>query len=304
MCLSTWHLSQGSLLNGLLASPLHLASVTVGLPPARPAADAGAPAAEQQVTDCSASSSSSGELAAAAEAALRRALLDRTAALAAERLPAGMHQAAPSLHIHAPADGGSSRAGELGLAPSAVRRVAGGASVVWVGPPTAEFKWKQRQPGAFPTLSGGSVEAVAGSTGLKVGNPRPQAGQPVRPSGRPSVCKAALLAQWRLLATTLQQLRLPSTAPASEQQGGEPAAGRQQQQPEQQPQQQPQQQRGQSQMEVEEHAVASASAEALSYRAAKRAAGAAYQAAWQLLLAPPSALEPWVPKPPELEDFF
>ena len=41
----------------------------------------------------------------------------------------------------------------------------------------------------------------------------------------------------------------------------------------------------------------------LTYRATKEAAGAEYRAAWAALLAPPSPLEAWLPKPPHLEGF-
>lgn len=276
---------QGSLLDGLLAAPLHLASITVGLPPPPPAAadgdTAAAPAAEQQPSgkaDGGAAQGSEPGLAAAAEAALRRALLDRTAALTVERLPADRQPATPTLGVHSPAHSpgnGGSRAQELGLAPSAARRVAGGASVVWFAPPSAEWKWRQRHPGAPPVLSGGSGEAVAGIAGLKAGSARPKAGQPVHPSAQPAVSKATLFTQWRQLVAALQRLLY------EQQQAAEVA--------------QPTAATGTD--------AGPSSAAGLTYRAAKRAAGAGYQAAWARLRAPPSPLEPWIPKPPELEAF-
>jgi len=261
------------------------------------------------------------ELAAAAELALHRALLDRTAELARQRLPAALQQATPTLHIqHLPEEGstaaqaaagagteaaavqagtcpeppvggsanssgkncGSSRTGgdgsssgspslqDLGLAPSAARKVAGGSSIVWVAPPSTAFKWKRQQQGGPPVLSGGAVEAVAGGTGLKIGAKKTKPGQAVHPSAQPSVCKAALFAAWQQLVASLKGL---PAAPAVAATG---AAG--------------------TPLDAD-------TAPAATYRQAKQLAGAGYCAAWRRLLEPSSPLEGWIPKPPELEEF-
>lgn len=295
---------QGSLLDGLLAAPLHLASITVGLPPP--------PAATGEAAQSgSGGTSSRQQLAEQAAAALQRALVDRTAALAAERLPPARQPAAPALHIHAPvagaadaaagvtestsSGGSNSQMQALGLAPSAARRVAGGSSVVWAAPPSAAFKWKQQQlpaggaaaagaasarpssgsgSGSVPVLAGGATEAVAGSNGLKVGAAKVKTGQPVPASAQPSVCKAALFAQWQQLAAALRSL--PHGDEQAQQQPGNAAEG------------------GDGKRSP---------ARSLMYRAVKQAAGGAYAAVWRALLQPPSLLEGWIPKPSELEEF-
>lgn len=275
-------------MDGLLAAPLRLASVTVGLPPAPPP-DGAAAAAAGEPSGIDSASSNRQELAVAAEQALRRALVDRTANLAAQRLGVNPSREAPSLHIHLPAASGSaaadgggsgSRMQQLGLAPSAARRVAGGASVVWVAPPSAAFKWKHSAgsggSGSPAVLAGGTVEAVAASSGLRQGSAKAKAGQPVPPSAQPCVCKAALFAQWQQLVAALWQLpRLGAGAPGAEE-GAEGPATKE---------------------------GAALEVESLSYRQAKQQAGAAYCAAWRRLLESPSPLEPWIPKPAELEEF-
>jgi hypothetical protein len=284
-------LLQGSLLSGLLAEPLHLSSITVSVQPAaQPAGEPAGAAAAAAAAATATSSDSSRQLAAAAAGALRRALLGRTASLAAERMPPGFFQAAPALHIHlptaaAPAAPGTATSSDssssmqaLGLAHSAARKVAGGSSLVWVAPASASFKWKQqRLPTGLPAgegsgttavLSGGAVEGVIGSTGLKVGSARVQPGQAVHPSAQPSICKAALFAEWQQLAAAIK--RLPPAGAAADN-----AA-----------------------------AAAAAAAGGMSYRHAKEAAGGAgYTAAWRRLLQPPSPLEGWIPKPAALEQF-
>ncbi|KAL4457361.1 hypothetical protein ABPG75_012226 [Micractinium tetrahymenae] len=329
---------QGSLLSGLLAAPLHLASLTVSLQPAAPvpkaAAATAAPAPAEQQPGPQVAHDSTAELATGAAAALRRALVGRTAALAGERLQGGSdHPAEPSLHIHVPdaaaaaaagaaaaatgatggsqtsapaATGSSSSSGgsgggvqsmqELGLAPSATRRVGSGASIVWCAPPSTAFNWKEaRRQQAVPPqqagsgasndasaqaasgapvafLGGGTVEAVAGTTGLQVGAAKTKPGQAVHPSAQSAVCKAALFAAWHQLAAALRQAPVgqPSCAPTAA------------------PAQAP---------------AAPALTAGMTYRQAKQAAGAGYAAAWRRLQEPPSLFEGWIPKPPALEEF-
>lgn len=327
---------QGSLLSGLLASPLHLASITVSLQqpaePAPPTAPAAAPALSQKQPQPTADSDAAG-LAAAAAAALHRALIGRTAAVAQERLAGGSRPGEPALHIHEPqaatspapapavaaaptasgaaAELARSPAGaagstqvasgsllgmqELGLASSATRRVGSGASIVWFAPPSSAFKFRdarrQQAPpqqhaftgngtaagaaaAALPAvLSGGTVEAVAGTTGLKVGAAKTRPGQPVHPSAQSAVCKAALFAAWRQLVATLQQL------PAGPAAGAAPPAD--------------------NAARPEGHGADPE----LTYRQAKVAAGAEYASAWRRLREPPSPFEDWIPKPLALEDF-
>jgi hypothetical protein len=269
---------QGSLLSGLLEAPLYLSSVVVGLPLA-PAVAAKADPSEPAVAPAAPLADKEGV--AAAEAALRRALLERTAGLAAERLPSGFHQASPALHIHrqspppAPAAGSSSSvsAAALGLAPSPTRRVAAGSSAVWCAPPSSAFKWKAAD-GGTAVLSGGSSEGVVGSTGLRSGSSKVPPGQAAPPSAQPAVCKAALFAQWQALAAALHQLSHPDSTQAASGAGGRQQAAAAPQPP-----------RG------------------MTYRQAKRAACPAYSEEWARLLQRPSPLQSWIPKPPALEEF-
>ncbi|EFN55483.1 hypothetical protein CHLNCDRAFT_133846 [Chlorella variabilis] len=292
----------GALLGGLLASPLHLSSVTVPLQHGEAAGSAAPSPTLAAVVGAAAAADkqpqvpSSASVAEVAELALRRALLDRTAELAAQRLPPGFRRAPPALHIHVPGSmpapgsgssgggGGSegSRAHSLGLAPSATRRVAGGSSVVWFAPPSPAFKWKRQAGSAADVLSGGSSEAVIGGTGLKAGSARVQAGQAAPPSAHPSVCKAALFAQWQELAAALRSLSPPpAVALAPDAAADIPARPEQPQRPP------PEQLRLQD----------------MRYGQAKRAACPQYAAAWQGLLQPPSPLHGWIPKPAALEEF-
>lgn len=319
---------QGSLLSELLVGPLHLTSLTISLQqPAEPAPSAAADAAatpppEQPPPSLPASDAA--KLAAAAAEALHRALVGRTAAVARERLHGGSRPAEPLLHVCVPqpaaaapgirgaaADpvqglaGGASgaeaasaslhRMQELGLAPSAARRVGSGSSIVWHAPPSPAFKWREArrlQPpppqhaaaaaaahaagAALPAvLSGGSVEAVAGTTGLKIGAAKARPGQPVHPSAQSAVCKAALFAAWRCLEAALRQL--PARAPAATAPAAAPT--------------------GTARPEGD------APGQRMTYRQAKQAAGAGYASAWRRLREPPSPFEGWIPKPPALEDF-
>lgn len=280
---------QGSLLHGALAHPLRLVSLTVGLP--APPADAAGGEAAGEAGSSDGPGSAEGRaaaLAAAAEVALRRALLERTAQLAEQRLGPAAERPAPALHTYTPpaaaSSSRSSRMQDLGLAPSAARRVAGGASVVWMAPPSSTFKWRQ---GGAPTLVGGNVEAVVGSTGLKAGSAKVPPGQPVTPSARPAVCKAALFKLWQRLAASLRQLR-PTQQQRSAAAAAETAAAVQQ---------------GAAPGEQPLARELEAGPEGLTYAQAKQAAGAGYRATWRALLQPPSPLEAWIPKPAELEEF-
>lgn len=137
-------------------------------------------------------------------------------------------------------------------------------------------------PGVLPTgadAGGGGLEAVAGSTGLRVGSSR-KGGGPIKPSARSSVCKAALWALWRELALDLRTLPVPGAGSAGGSGPAAPAA----------PSTTP--------------PYNLAGCPAATYRAAKAAAGAgAYAAAWATLRAPPSPFEAWISKPLGLEEF-
>lgn len=140
----------------------------------------------------------------------------------------------------------------------------------------------------MPVLVGGTSEAVAGGNGLKVGAARVKPGQPIPASAQASVCKAALYRQWQQLVAALHSLACSGGQEAAQQaQVSAPGTA-------------------DEAVAAPQEAAAAASrspAEGLSYRAAKQAAGAAYAAVWQALLRPPSPLEGWIPKPPELEGF-
>lgn len=265
--------------------------------------------------------SSAAELAAAA---LHRAVVGRTAVLVEEGRAGIGRPVAPALHIHVPkgavqsshlprsashasgiaaepvvrgtpaASGSAQCLQELGLAPSAARRVGSGASIVWFAPPSPAFKWKpasRQQPlppqagaaaggssaagAAAPpaVLTGGTAEAVAGTTGLKVGASKARPAQPVHPAAQSAVCKAALFAAWHRLSAALGQL--PAGPPA----GAIPDA-------------------------VEAQPEGEVACGSMTYRQAKLAGGPAYVHAWRLLREPPSPFEGWIPKPPDLEEFL
>eukprot|EP00887_Chlorella_sp_A99_P007976 scaffold12.g7976.t1 len=320
--LARWQLLglQGSLLSGALAAPLRLASVTAGAPggaaPPREAVGPGAGAACQQKEQQQAPQ------AAAVAAALRRALVDRAVALAPRLAALGPGGGPGPLDVHAyvPASGscdgsdGGSGGGDaslsferLGLVGTAERRVGAGASVIWHALPSAAFRLQplqrgqqqEGQQGAQPVppvvallLPGGSgtLEAVAGATGLRVGSSR-KAGAPIKPSAASRVCKAVLWERWRALEAAVAALP-PDGAPGAGDlpaPAGPPLTEQQQPASRQDTEQQPPLQSGPEQR--------------LTYRQAKARVGVAYQAAWRTLLAPPSPLEGWIPKPPQLEEF-
>ena len=124
---------QGSLLSALLAAPLRLSSLTVALPlPAGAAADAAA------------------AVEAAGVRSLRRALVERTTALAGQ-LPPPFCRAAEqplALRVICPAAGStlvgsgsgpltSQRLAGLGLVAGGARRVPGGSTLAWHAPPSS-----------------------------------------------------------------------------------------------------------------------------------------------------------------------
>jgi tRNA-specific adenosine deaminase 1 len=185
--LARWALlgASGALLGALLAAPLRLATLAVGVPEPPPGGDYEAAAA-------------------AVAAAAERAVARRAAAVAGRLPPRFAGAAAPAAHAVRLPPG---VAEALGLAAGGARAAAAGASVTWWAPPSPA--WRRLKPGADggAVLAGGTLESVAGGTGLLAGRAAPQPGAPAPPAARSALCRAALFAEYRATRAALMEDR-------------------------------------------------------------------------------------------------
>jgi tRNA-specific adenosine deaminase 1 len=200
-----------------------------------------------------------------AEEAVRRGVVGRAAQVVA-RLPSPFAlETAPELDVICLS---AETLHVLGLSPGGERKVASGSSMVWVAPPSAQFKFKEPPAASSvfakgPVLRGGTQEALAGASGLRLGHGTRRHGG--RAAARSMVSKAEVL----LLHHRVERALVG--APGCQCHAGNSALG--------------------------------TSLKQQTYRHAKEAAGAAYRAAWAVLKAPPSPFQHWIPKPVGEEDF-
>lgn len=181
---------QGSLLSGLLATPLYLSSLTALLPLSPSCAE---PAAAH---------------AAAGSAAARRAVWGRTAPLRARlRLPFDPER--PEAVVLCD-PGMAPQLDRLGVLETPERRTPCGASVLWHAAPSGT--WAQHGAGGIPKLPAGVVEAVSGATGLRAGCAKPKNGAPITRKGVSSAAKVALFEAWAHLGAALRDLPAPEGA--------------------------------------------------------------------------------------------
>ncbi|GAB4823450.1 hypothetical protein N2152v2_010496 [Parachlorella kessleri] len=177
--LARWRLLglQGSLLSGLLSGPLHLSSVTVAISTPSSAgrgcdkSSGSPPVAEAAVEALShtAVGPAASAAEAAVEAALRRALVERTQPLEdlSEQPGSSDNSGAAEAVLS------WERLLQLGLAPGGPRRVAGGSTLLWHAPPSTQFLAK----GGLKAVGGGVQRQTKGQQQQQQQQQQKQVGQ-------------------------------------------------------------------------------------------------------------------------------